>query len=1679
MAGKICLKCGSDNLFCNENKGFALCLDCGERFELEKIEQSITRSWHQGLLDSEYWCMDFCLEAPAPLALSYQRLYDYIKEGNIGCTLFLIRDVFELMVKIPVIMMFNGTHELIANTDNIQDFFKEHSAVRKLYDYSLQTLVTGKWFECLRIAGSMKDGGIYDPVYQSVIQYCRQIKDLFCFNRTSMVTWRNRTVGHSCLAVVPESNYGEIPDILKMFRRIAGESLSFYQRTAFADHTGRLLKGCHVRVGTPETYIACEDFNGIHYEKMNLLVTGHLSNLALYDGYDRGRAYLMDYHTGDRYKDMTLSGYLRNMQKRTRMNMREDYLTAGSVIEDNLKSEDIRALENKLQAHSDIVYIPFLYEWLMKNVRDAQKCKKGVLLFQAERGMGKSTFADTLDQLILSEHVLRYSDTIFGWNDFMQEEAAIRVWHLNASYSSRRDILIEGIKQILLTIEPGFYENGNYYPPNRLTGALDGAYSRLQTVSDAHLLKLGFADCLNRTLKAYRQYTSREKLVLVLDGVDEMPDASWFFELLPEAELLDEGVYLMLTCRMGHELEAKKQLCGQLDALNCAAKLSFGFDAIETESGGKCVRMTENPYYQEAVSQYMAEFSLDEKEDLSDGNGRIRFSTLSAYKKLYQMNPAFRGNLKEKSLLAVYFEELKKSAPDYYVHQIENMLDTLIGAGTPLSLAEFAYLSGEGYISYRFLGLLDDLQAFISVSRSDRGNLYGLAHMQWEDEMHKLHPEGAAMFRKRCAKFMTDVWAMAEDGHVSDLLQPGFEGEYWLMMHLPAIYSRDREAILSNEAEPLCISSIEKVLVALSEDEVFRDAFKTDLLEETGSRRLESDLRELLRDYQACIEVYKDFPCSKWRGLYMTSLRFYHPVMIAMLKFYEAVSDSTGDAAGFEKQVRLHLDMAWLRRNILLADDATEQARQENLRNVLEEYERILALVDNRYPELTAHCLYAEAELYGEMGETGEGMKTAAFLLAFLKNFIDEGPMQSLQMVKCLQLMADLRGRSLLLMLDTDVENLRKHCQSVCEIHHALEAGAVGESILKRTQSGYQQQIRDCYRQACMEYAMAIKAEKERLGSHETEGRLQRFKTNVLNKATEAVIVLSGLLSAIDGAGDMAAVKASVEHCHEDYLGICGEIERELPEKWLMAAEETKPSVMSEKQQQVITEAMVLLSHSIAGENGPEAYNGIVEADTAFARLPRLVREQYAQACEEDYRKAYSSYMEECILADLLPSICSEALAVALEDYFRYVDALPENLERIQAYYRAGLAGESAWKDYHQSVMTHWLERNEHQKRKELLERLMRENSENYPVIEIGGFGDITAVWNRLLNRENMLVDIHALYEDQRRGTLRRISDSLSGAAFSTLFCIRQLSKDYLLVQAVEPPKQWHPEDAELLVKMVLYQSDYRKMAAAGHDDSAVMVVRAVAFKDAYEIAQILFGHQPVMMNTEACDFEIGQRVLDFVLGVCYCEGGCIHRISSNIFMVAPEGVHITSVFDDLQWVEEEDMDGSGPEEAQSNEMQQEDVPVPEETAAVCLKPACFDDIFEMAGKVTPQVWTEFDLSELDGAVREEIVYFMKGVCLAMNGRMDLRENRLNVYLRGRRESHSSRWESYICWPGEADDYEETCFRLLDGYIVIANLEGMERQAARRYLTAVSGFSCSMDYKPQEIQKDIYAFYPN
>lgn len=80
-------------------------------------------------------------------------------------------------------------------------------------------------------------------------------------------------------------------------------------------------------------------------------------------------------------------------------------------------------------------------------------------------------------------------------------------------------------------------------------------------------------------------------------------------------------------------------------------------------------------------------------------------------------------------------------------------------------------------------------------------------------------------------------------------------------------------------------------------------------------------------------------------------------------------------------------------------------------------------------------------------------------------------------------------------------------------------------------------------------------------------------------------------------------------------------------------------------------------------------------------------------------------------------------------------------------------------------------------------------------------------------------------------------------------------------------------------------------------DSSAGMelnVLRPSSYEDSREIADNLLEGRTVILNLEGMGTDAGQKIIDFISGVCYALGGDIQKISSSIFAVTPPGVDIS-----------------------------------------------------------------------------------------------------------------------------------------------------------------------------------------
>ena len=108
-----------------------------------------------------------------------------------------------------------------------------------------------------------------------------------------------------------------------------------------------------------------------------------------------------------------------------------------------------------------------------------------------------------------------------------------------------------------------------------------------------------------------------------------------------------------------------------------------------------------------------------------------------------------------------------------------------------------------------------------------------------------------------------------------------------------------------------------------------------------------------------------------------------------------------------------------------------------------------------------------------------------------------------------------------------------------------------------------------------------------------------------------------------------------------------------------------------------------------------------------------------------------------------------------------------------------------------------------------------------------------------------------------------------------------------------DPLSQDYPDDLD----EPNFESKHKKGKVVNiHTASYVKVViyQPFSYDDTQNIIDNLKTRKPVIVNLEALDIDLAQRVLDFMSGAVYALDGTIHKVSRGIFVLAPSNVDIS-----------------------------------------------------------------------------------------------------------------------------------------------------------------------------------------
>lgn len=81
-----------------------------------------------------------------------------------------------------------------------------------------------------------------------------------------------------------------------------------------------------------------------------------------------------------------------------------------------------------------------------------------------------------------------------------------------------------------------------------------------------------------------------------------------------------------------------------------------------------------------------------------------------------------------------------------------------------------------------------------------------------------------------------------------------------------------------------------------------------------------------------------------------------------------------------------------------------------------------------------------------------------------------------------------------------------------------------------------------------------------------------------------------------------------------------------------------------------------------------------------------------------------------------------------------------------------------------------------------------------------------------------------------------------------------------------------------------------------------VVLVKPERFENATEIADHLNEKRTVVLNLESTNKDTSRRLVDFLCGVAYANGGKIQRVANSTFIIAPYNVDMMGeILDELE----------------------------------------------------------------------------------------------------------------------------------------------------------------------------------
>lgn len=700
-----CPKCSSEMI---KGKKYWICEECEERVPITED------------LGSGEFNINALNNFPTIIAHEYHRLKELSAAGEAYGTFMQIKDMYEVILKFPVLIMMEG---LIYSLKNEKENESRNSILRAFIS---KPLSLGDWEVIAGRISKLNDEELPQKnflIYRETRDYLKNIIKNFKvkINGTDkyISSWRNDEIAHGALAFDDADFRNEIGYMLNNIHEIMKKSEKYYSQIDIVNDKGMVLKGHNIKNMDEQNEISISFSTDSMKNNTTLMPLVYSSEIYIYlfDSFSHysNTAYRLNYSHGK--KDKCYKSVDTFLEIKKILNVEE--LTSETIKRENHLVAQLKKIDEILKTKK-IIKPTYLNDYLMKILNFEKNMKQfnsGVFMLRTERGMGKTVFTKVLDDL----------DFISSQEEkpAFYDKVIKRVYHINSTYGSE----LSTFKHLLQNSLCSTLQEANVY-----IGEIRDEFTKLDMCQSIDSIKKQFAVILSKAFyelnRAYFNETGvkREKFLLVIDGLDEFnykykDDARTIFDYIPTPDMLEEGIYILLTCRTDEELINSERIRKEINKI----KLTLPEISIIRTSGEYVSLLKKHLIKNLSISEAKEQ---DELLKLLD----YRFSYLGAYEKLYSSNLYNKNELNPKNIIKTYMNYLQSANKRHY-ESIKKLLLILAIAPSGIRVDELCYLMNEQEITYRLVGSIADISNFVETKRENGATIMSISHVDWKENL--------------------------------------------------------------------------------------------------------------------------------------------------------------------------------------------------------------------------------------------------------------------------------------------------------------------------------------------------------------------------------------------------------------------------------------------------------------------------------------------------------------------------------------------------------------------------------------------------------------------------------------------------------------------------------------------------------------------------------------------------------------------------------------------------------------------------------------------------------------------------------------------------------------------------------------------------------------------------------